>query len=161
MSPTYRPASVPAGQAVWQGAFGSGTSPGTIVDQTCQGFGRLRVRQPPSSSHGETFVGFRASRVTDDQGIQPRPGSGRVIGPWRGASGVGPSTVASDITTTGHSTMQIEQPMHSPTWMGCSIVQRSGPPPGPASMPGWSGRLMSRACTGQTSMQTPQLMQLA
>ena len=30
------------------------------------------------------------------------------------------------MTSTGHSRMQIEQPMHSPTWTGYSIVQRSG-----------------------------------
>ena len=63
------------------------------------------------------------------------------------------------ITTTGHSWMQMEQPMHSPTWMGNSIIQRNGEPPKVASTPGWSGRVMSRACTGHTSMQTPQLMQ--
>ena len=74
--------------------------------------------------------------MTADHGIHPVVGSGRVIGPWRSASGVGPSTVTRSMTSTGHSRMQIEQPMHSPTWTGCSIVHGSGPPPGPASMPG-------------------------
>ena len=138
--------------------MGSGTWSPTIVDQTCHGCGRLRVRHPPSSSNGETLVGFSDSRVTADQGIQPRVGSGRVIGPWRSASGVAPSTVTSSMTATGHSWMQIEQPMHSPTWTGCSMIQGRGTPPGPASIPALSGRVMSRAWTGQTSMQIPQLM---
>ena len=57
--------------------------------------------------------------------------------------------------------MQIEQPMHSPTWTGYSIIQRSGLPLAPpASTPGRSGRVMSSASTGQTSMQIPQLKQL-
>ena len=98
--------------------------------------------------------------MTDDHGIQPEVGRGRSIGPWRGASGVGPSTVSRVITTTGHSRMQIEQPMHSPTWTGCSIIHGSGPSPQTASTPGRSGRDMSSASTGHTSMQTPQLMQL-
>ena len=63
------------------------------------------------------------------------------------------------MTATGHSRMQIEQPMHSPTWTGYSIIQRRGPPPPTASTPGRSGRVMSSASTGQTSMHTPQLKQ--
>ncbi len=50
--------------------------------------------------------------------------------------------------------------MHSATWVGYSIIQRSGSElPPPASTPARSGRDMSSACTGHTSMQTPQLKQ--
>ncbi len=63
------------------------------------------------------------------------------------------------MTTTGHSPMQIPQPMHSPTWMGCSIIQRCGSPIPAVSMPAVRGRDMSSASTGQVSMQMPQLMQ--
>jgi hypothetical protein len=101
-----------------------------------------------------------ASRVTAESGIHPSViAAGRSIGPWRATSGVGSSITASVITFGGHSRMQMEQPMHSPTWIGCSIIQGNGRPPGPVSTPGPVGRLMSSASTGQTSMQTPQLMQ--
>jgi hypothetical protein len=64
------------------------------------------------------------------------------------------------MTTVGHSRMQMLHPMHSPTWIGCSIIQGSGRArPKPDSMPGPVGRVMSSASTGQTSMQMPQLMQ--
>ena len=63
------------------------------------------------------------------------------------------------MTTTGHSPMQIPQPMHSPTWIGCSIIQVWGVPKPAVSMPGPVGRDMSSASTGQVSMQMPQLMQ--
>ena len=99
--------------------------------------------------------------MTSERGTQPSAATGRVIGPWRGASGVGPSWTARVMTAGGHSRMQMEQPMHSPTWTGCSIVQGSGRPPAPpTSMPGFSGRCMSSASTGHTSMQMPQVMQL-
>ena len=100
--------------------------------------------------------------MTDESGIQAFGAGdppGRWIGPWRGASGVGPATVVRVITETGHSRMQIEHPTHSPTWIGCSINHGIGPWPGPASTPGDWGRDMSSASTGQTSMQIPQLMQ--
>jgi hypothetical protein len=72
---------------------------------------------------------------------------------------VGASSV---ITLTGHSSTQIEQPMHSPTWTGNSIIQSRGRSDvAVVSTPGVLGRLMSSASTGQTSMQTPQLMQFA
>lgn len=52
------------------------------------------------------------------------------------------------------------QPMQVPTWTGNSIIQGASPELAvPASMPGRSGRDMSSACTGQRSMQTPQLKQ--
>ena len=112
-------------------------------------------------SNGETLVRLSDSRVTDDSGIQVLAGdlTGRVTGPCRGASGVGPAVVVSVITATGHSRTQIVQPTHSPTWIGCSISHGIGPTPGEASGPGACGRDMSRL-TGQTSMQVPQLMQL-
>ena len=100
--------------------------------------------------------------MTDESGIhafEAVDSTGRWIGPWRGASGVGPETVVKVITETGHSRTQIEHPTHSPTWMGRSISQGIGPSPGPASTPGDWGRDMSSASTGQTSMQIPQLMQ--
>ena len=55
--------------------------------------------------------------------------------------------------------MQIPHPMHSPTWMGCSIIQAWAAPSPPVSMPAPSGRDMSSASTGHVSMQMPQLMQ--
>ena len=133
---------------------------------TC--YGRIdeepdNVFQVKSDPHGESWTGFSASRVTAESGIQPSViAAGRSIGPWRATSGVGSSITASVITLGGHSRMQMEQPMHSPTWTGCSIIQGNGLPPSlPTSTPGAAGRLMSSASTGQTSMQTPQLMQLA
>ena len=99
--------------------------------------------------------------MTEDSGIQPLAGdsAGRMIGPWRGASGAWTPVAARVMTDTGHSFTQIEQPTHSPTWIGCSISHGIGPPPGSASMPPAWGRDMSSASTGQTSMHTPQLMQ--
>ena len=82
------------------------------------------------------------------------------MGPWRAAIGTGPSIVARLITIGGHSRMQMPQPMHSPTWSGCSMAHGSGAPgPGPVSIPGAFGRVMSSASTGQTSMQMPHVMQ--
>ncbi len=54
--------------------------------------------------------------------------------------------------------MQIPQPMHSPTWTGCSIIQLCGAPEPDVSMPATVGLDMSSASTGQVSMQIPQLM---
>ena len=70
-------------------------------------------------------------------------------------------SATSVITTTGHSPMQIPQPMHSPTWIGCSIIHGCSRPRPAVSMPGVNGRDMSSASTGQVSMQMPQLMQPA
>ena len=81
------------------------------------------------------------------------------MGPWRGASAVSPGSATRVMTTTGHSPMQMPQPMHSPTWIGCSIIQDCGLPNPLVSMPARSGLDMSRASTGQVSMQMPQLMQ--
>jgi hypothetical protein len=81
------------------------------------------------------------------------------MGPWRGCSGVGPATLSRAITSMGHSRTQMPQPMHSPTWTGYSIIQGRGCPKPLVSTPGRWGRLMSSACTGQVSMQMPQLMQ--
>ncbi len=83
------------------------------------------------------------------------------MGPWRAASGVGPSVVARVMTTVGHSRMQIPQPMHSPTWTGRSIIQGRAMPRPAVSIPGPAGLVMSSASTGQTSMQTEQLRQLS
>ena len=98
--------------------------------------------------------------MISDSGSQPsKAAAGRSMGPWRGASGTDPSTVARVMTLGGHSRMQIPQPMHSPTWSGRSMAHGNGlPGPGPDSMPGTVGRLMSSASTGQTSMQIPQVM---
>ena len=66
------------------------------------------------------------------------------------------------MTTTGHSPMQMPQPMHSPTWTGCSIIHGCG-----AAETGRLDARLDRACdmssasTGQVSMQMPQLMQPA
>ena len=153
---------MPAGQATWQGALGVGGASWTIVRQTCQGLGRSAVRQAKRSPQGEGCSGLSASRVTAESGTQPSSrAGGRLIGPCRATSGVGPSTVARVITTVGHSRMQMPQPMHSPTWTGRSIIQGCGVPRPAASIPGPAGRLMSRASTGQTSMQTAQLRQFA
>ena len=154
---------MPAGHASWHGAIGDAGPSVTIDCQTCHGSGRERVRQVKRSPNGESWTGLSASRVIADSGIQPpSSGAGRSTGPWRATSGVGSFMTASVITFGGHSRMQMEQPMHSPTWTGCSIIQGNGLPPSlPTSTPGAAGRLMSSASTGQTSMQTPQLMQLA
>ena len=130
--------------------------------QTCQSFGRSLVRHEKRSPQGETRTGFSDSCVTSPRACQAGAGStGREIGPWRAASGVGPVTESRITTCVGHSRTQMPQPMHSPTWTGNSIIQLKGLPKMPApSTPGRCGRLMSSAWTGQTSMQTPQFRQL-
>ena len=56
--------------------------------------------------------------------------------------------------------MQMPQPMHSPTWIGYSIIHGIGAIGAPLpSTPGRRGRVMSSAWTGQASMQTEQLKQ--
>ena len=111
--------------------------------------------------NGDGWWGLSPSRVTADSGTQPSPGAAAmVMGPCDGATGVAPATVSRWTTETGHSLTHIVQPMHSPVWTGYSIIQRSGAPgPPESSTPARVGRVMSSACTGQTSMQIPQLMQ--
>ena len=154
---------MPAGQATWHGACGT-VDPFSFIDrQTCQASVCWAVCHGSRSPHGDGWSRLRTSRVTLDSGSHgwgPVAGaSGRSIGPWRGASAVSPGSATRVMTTTGHSPMQIPQPMHSPTWTGCSIIHAWGLPTPDVSMPGTWGRDMSSASTGQVSMQMPQLMQ--
>ncbi len=163
MSPMYRPASVPAGQAAWQGACAT-TGPDAFIErQTCQASVRSAVSHDSRPPHGDGWSRLRTSRVTDARGSHvsgPAAGTvGRSIGPWRGASFVSPGSATRVMTTTGHSPMQMPQPMHSPTWTGCSIIHGCGRPWPAVSIPGPVGRDMSSASTGHVSMQMPQLMQ--
>ena len=137
------------------------TSASTIEVQTCHGFGRLRVVQRLTSSNGETLVGLSASRVTAESGIQP-------------PLGCGPLDPALAGRQRGRPVHAVEGHDDDRAFAGCRsssrCTRRPGPGtpsssagaarPGPASTPGRSGRVMSRASTGQTSMHTPQLMQL-